>query len=43
MTTPPLPPPPVPEARKKTSSEPKATPLSGAGSVPHSFKDLVAM
>ena len=39
----PPPPPPVPEAKKKTSDEPKAPPLSGAGAVPHSFKDLVAM
>lgn len=40
---PPPPPPPVPDTRKKTSNEPKAPPLSGAGSIPHSFKDLVAM
>ena len=43
LTAPPPPPPPVPEAKKKTSDEPKAPPLSGAGAVPHSFKDLVAM
>ena len=42
MSAPP-PPPPVPESKKKAPNEPTAPPLNGAGSIPHSFKDLVAM
>ncbi|XP_067941589.1 tuftelin-interacting protein 11-like [Watersipora subatra] len=42
VATPP-PPPQVPESKKKAPNEPIAPPLSGTGSVLHSFKDLVAM